>query len=149
VANLGTVSKHEWQRVVAFAVAVMLITSIPYALGWLAQGDEWLFGGFLFGVDDGYSYLAKMRLGAQGNWLFTIRYTAEPHDGALLFLPYILLGWLTALFIDPASPNLVIALALAFHLARIACGFALILISYRFVAVFLHHQALRFRFVAG
>ncbi len=65
---------------------------------------------FLFGSDDGYSYLAKMRLGLRGDWLFTLRYTAEPHSGALLFLPYIALGKLTGLAVSPHSPDAMLAL---------------------------------------
>ncbi|MBN1201595.1 MAG: hypothetical protein JXJ20_07045 [Anaerolineae bacterium] len=131
------ISRPEWRRVIVFAGLVMLITTVPYVVGWLSQGDAWEFGGFLFGVDDGYSYLAKMRLGARGDWLFSLRYTAEPHDGALLFLPYILLGKLTALFVDADSPDLPTALAITFHAARLVFGFLLILVCYRFAAFFL------------
>lgn len=141
--DLGRVSPGEWRRVVLFAVLVMLITTLPYVVGWLSANDQWEFGGFLFGTDDGYSYLAKMRLGARGDWLFTLRYTHEDHDGALLFLPYILLGKLTTLFVDANSPDLVTAMAVAFHVTRIVCGFVLLLVSYRFVAVFLRQPVTR------
>jgi hypothetical protein len=143
VNDAGRVSGREWQRVVLFASIVMLVTTLPYVIGWLSEGDQWQFGGFLFGVEDGYSYLAKMRLGARGDWLFTIRYTAEPHQGALLFLPYILLGKLTGLFVSSASPDLPTALAVTFHVARVLSGFLLILVSYRFVAVFLRRPGSR------
>ena len=135
------VSRAEWRRVLWFAVAVMLLTTLPYVIGALAGGDDWHFGGFLFGADDGYSYLAKMRLGARGDWLFTIRYTHEQHDPALLFLPYILLGKLAGLF--AGSANLPGALATAFHLARIVFGTTLLLASYRFVACFVRAPATR------
>lgn len=138
-----TISAREWRWAALFAAAVMIVTTIPYLAGWIAQNDEWQFGGFLFGADDGYSYLAKMRLGARGDWLFTIRYTSEQHDGALLFLPYILLGHLTSLIVDPGSPNLAPALAATFHVARIVCGFGLLLVVYRFVAVFLRRPHTR------
>lgn len=128
---------------IVFAALVMAILTIPYVLGWLVQGDEWVFSGFLFGTDDGFSYLAKMRLGAQGHWLFTVRYTSEPHEGALLFLPYILLGRLTTLFVDPQSTNLTTALAIMYHAARVVFGFLMILISYCFVAVFLRRVSSR------
>lgn len=137
------ISRREWQRVVLFAGLVMLVTTLPYVIGWLSAGDDWEFGGFVFGADDGYSYLAKMRLGARGDWLFTIRYTAEPHDGALLFLPYILLGKLTGIFVAQDSPDLPTVMAITFHAARIMFGFLLILVSYRFVAVFLKSPASR------
>ncbi|MCL4237315.1 MAG: hypothetical protein KJ047_03610 [Anaerolineae bacterium] len=137
------ISRAEWRRVALFAVAVMLVTAIPYIIGALAAGAGWTFGGFVFGADDGYSYLAKMRLGARGDWLFTLRYTHEPHGGALLLLHYLLLGKLAALFVSPHSASLPAALIIAFHAARIACGFALILVTYRFIAVFLRGPATR------
>lgn len=138
------VSVAEWRRVSGFAAVVMLLTTVPYLVGVLAAGDGWTFGGFVFGAEDGYSYLAKMRLGARGDWLFTLRYTHEPHDGAPLFLPYLLLGRLTALVVDPRSPQLPAALALTFHLARLVCGLGLILVTYRFVAAFVHRPLTRF-----
>ncbi|MBN2303159.1 MAG: hypothetical protein JXQ72_01700 [Anaerolineae bacterium] len=141
--DLGRVSRDEWWRVSLFAGALMLVLTLPYVIGWLSASGGWEFGGFLFGADDGYSYLAKMRLGARGDWLFTIRYTSEPHDGALLFLPYILLGQITGLFVDGQSPDLPTALAVAFHIAQVIFGFTLILVSYRFVAVFLKRPASR------
>lgn len=139
----GAVSRREWQRVSVFAAVLMLLTLLPYLVGWLSAGSGWEYGGFVFGADDGYSYLAKMRLGARGDWLFTLRYTAEPHDGALLFFPYILLGKLAALFVASDSPALPTALALTFHAARLVFGTALILVSYRFVAEFLRGPASR------
>jgi hypothetical protein len=137
------VSRREWQRVFAFAALLMLATTIPYVTGWLAQGDDWRFGGFVFGADDGYSYIAKMRLGTRGDWLFTIRYTSEPHDGALLFLPYILLGKVTGLFVSSGDPDLAPALAITFHAARVIFGGVLILVSYRFIAFFLRGDGSR------
>jgi hypothetical protein len=143
VNDLGTVSRQEWQRVAIFAGIVLLLTTLPYVIGWLSQNDTWEFGGFLFGSDDGYSYLAKMRLGTRGDWLFTIRYTSEPHDGALLFFPYILLGKLTGLFIGTDSPDLPVALAITFHGVRILFGALLIFSTYRFIAAFLRRPGSR------
>lgn len=137
------VSAAEWRRVALFAAAVMILTTLPYLAGALAAGGGWTFGGFVFGAEDGYSYLAKMRLGARGDWLFTLRYTHEPHHGAPLFLPYLLLGRLMALAVDPRSSYLPVALILAFHVARVVGGTALLLVAYRFVAQFVRHPATR------
>jgi len=144
VNDLGHVTRAEWQRVSLFVLAVMLMTTLPYGIGWLSAGDQWAFGGSLFGAEDSYSYLAKMRLGARGDWLFTMRYTSESHQGALLFLPYIALGHLVAVFVDADDPALVDALMIAFHVARVILGAALLLISYRFVAVFMRGPGTRF-----
>lgn len=137
------ITRTEWQRVILFAVLLMILTTFPYLVAWRSQNEDWKFSGFLFGAEDGNSYLTKMRIGAQGTWLFTIRYTSESHDGALLFLPYILLGKLAALFANPDQPDFSTALAVTFHLARIILGILLILLYYRFAAHFLPHPASR------
>ncbi|MGD8633386.1 MAG: hypothetical protein PVF85_07435, partial [Anaerolineales bacterium] len=58
-----------------FAALVAILTSIPYVLGFAAQGSDWAFTGFVFGVEDGNSYIAKMLLGSSGDWLFRSPYS--------------------------------------------------------------------------
>lgn len=142
--ELGSVSRAEWRRVCLFALAVMLLTTLPYGLAWLSAGNGWRFGGVLFGAEDGYSYLAKMRLGVRGDWSFTMRYTSEAHDPAFLFLPHIALGHLVGLLWSESDPALMTALAVAYHVARVVFGFVLLLISYRFAALFVREPATRF-----
>jgi len=73
-----------------------LITSLPYVIGFEVQGDDWVFSGFVFGVEDGNSYIAKMKLGMEGDWLFRTPYTVMPQRGTLAFLPYLILGKLAS-----------------------------------------------------
>ncbi|MBN1284238.1 MAG: hypothetical protein JXB47_02465 [Anaerolineae bacterium] len=137
------ISPREWRSALIFAVLLMALTTLPYILCAAAQNDDWTFGGSMLGVQDINTYLATMRLGARGDWLFTVFATPEPHAGALFRLPYILMGKVAALFADPGTPALVDALALVYHGARIVSGVALVLITYRFVAAFLHGGAAR------
>jgi len=65
-------------------------------LGFYFQNDLYKFSGFIIGVGDGNSYLAKMMIGASGDWLFTTPYTAYPQMKFFAFFPYILLGKLTS-----------------------------------------------------
>lgn len=118
----------EWRWVALVALGMLALTSVPYLVGWAASTPERLFGGFVFAVEDGHSYLAKMRLGARGDWLFHDVYTAEPHEGGLFFLFHLLLGKLAAL----TGWSLV----LTYHLARLVFGFILLLVTYRFIAAF-------------
>ena len=67
----------EWRWVAVFAVAVMAFTTVPYAVGFAAQRDGWQFGGFLIGVEDGNAYLARMRQGAEGQWLDTLAFSTD------------------------------------------------------------------------
>ncbi len=136
-----TITQREWLRVSVYAAALLLIVSLPYVLAW-AQHDG--FGGFLFGVEDGNSYVGKMRLGAQGRWDFYLFYTAEEHDSAgLLFLPYILPGQIVGLFLEDTDPALTPALIGVFHLMRVVFGALLIGVLYRFIAAFVTDVGLR------
>lgn len=118
-----------------FAAAVMLLTTVPYLVGFAAQTEVWRFSGFLIGVEDGYSYLAKMGQGARGAWLFRLPYTSEPQSGAFVYSFYLVLGKLT-------GQNHT-AQVIAFHLARVLCGGLALLASYRFLAEFVPHVTAR------
>ena len=123
--------------VLAFAIAVMLVTSLPYILGFTAQGDGWRFTGFVFAVEDGNSYIAKMLSGSAGAWFFRTPYTADPQRGVLAFLPYLLLGKLAA------PVGLHEQLAAIFHTFRFAAGCLVLLATYDFLAFFLDDERLR------
>jgi hypothetical protein len=141
------ISPREWRGVLVFAAVIIALTTLPYLIGWAQQGTDWRFSGFLFGVDDGFSYLGKMRLGARGILDFYLFYTPEPHArAALVFLPYILPGWLVGRFVSQQDPALVTALTITFHLMRIVFNLLLIAVLYRFIAVFL--KAPRARWLA-
>ena len=141
---MAYIGSGERRAVWAFALVVMTLTSIPYLIGWVAQGNEWVFTGFLTLVDDGNSYLAKMRIGATGGWLFHLFYTSEPHMAAPFLLPYILLGKLAAPL--GALIGLPVALRLGFHLARFVFGAVLIVTTHRFIAGYIRQG--RFRWFA-
>ncbi|MCZ7542812.1 MAG: hypothetical protein M5R40_04410 [Anaerolineae bacterium] len=137
------IARGEWRNALIWAAVLMALTSVPYLVNAAAQTDAWRFGGSVLGVTDGNSYLAKMRQGAGGAWLFHDVYTTEPHDSALLFLPYIVLGKVAALFADPGAPEIVDAMVVVFHVARVVFGVLLILVTYRFAAAFLPTPATR------
>jgi hypothetical protein len=130
-----TRAERNW--CLAFAGVVAFITTIPYILGYVSQGSSWRFTGFVFAVQDGNSYIAKMLTGSEGAWLFKTPYTAEPQAGVLAFLPYILLGKLAA------GEALHVQLVALFHLFRIGAIFLLIPATYRFAAVFINTPAWR------
>lgn len=132
-------------RVWVFAIAVMVLTLLPYALGWSVQTESARYSGFLVGADDGFSYMGKMRLGVEGHWDFFLFYTDDPHPAVpLTFLPYILPGQLLRLFITPDSPHVYTAMIVTFHLMRVVFGVLLILITERFLAAFIPNADARF-----
>ncbi len=120
-----------------YAAILALVTTLPYLIAFAVAGPEWDFTGFLFGVEDGNSYIAKMLLGASGEWLFRTPYTAFPQRGALVFLPYLLLGKLAS------GQALHLQLVVLFHLARVAAIPLLVVSLYRFTGVFLEEERWR------
>ena len=71
------ISRREWRTVLLYGLLLVIVTTLPYALAGLRASGGWSYSGFLIGADDGYSYLAKMRLGVRGLWEFYLFYTPE------------------------------------------------------------------------
>jgi hypothetical protein len=108
---------------------VLLAVTLPYILAVLIAGQAHVFVGFLLNPPDGASYLAKMYQGWSGAWRFTLPYTADPGQGAYLFLFYLFLGHL--------ARWLGLPLIWAFHLARlISAGLLLFALLHFFDRLF-------------
>jgi hypothetical protein len=133
----GTALPGARRWALGLALAVMTLSLLPYMLGFGRQGQDWRFTGFVFGVEDGNSYIAKMQSGAAGAWLFRTPYTPYPQNGVVAYLPYLLLGKLAAM------PGLHEQLVVLFHLFRIAAGCLAILASYDFISYFVIDERLR------
>ncbi len=128
-------TERRW--VVRFAALFMLLTMLPYLLGYFMAGDEWRYSGLLIATEDGNSYIAKMMLGSIGDWLFRTPYTPFEQSGFLAFFPYILLGKLVS---PPGAHDQLVAL---FHGFRILGGGLYIYGSYKFIAQFLQEKRWR------
>ena len=124
------VTKQERRWVWEFAILILVISTLPYFLGYQAQDSNWVFGGFVFGVEDGNSYIAKMLNGGAGDWLFRTPYTAYPQRGMVVYMPYLLLGKLTA---GLAQHEQMVAL---YQLFRWLGGILYVLATYDFLALF-------------
>ena len=124
-----SVAERKW--ILGLAGLILALTTIPYLLGYYFQSESYRYSGFIFGVEDGNSYIAKMLSGANGAWLFRTPYTSYPQTGAIAFLPYILLGKLTA------PPEQHVQLVIWFHLYRWVAGLLCALAIYDFAAIFL------------
>lgn len=127
----------ERKSILMIGFLIMLVATVPYLVGYACQGEDWQFTGFLIGVEDGNSYIAKMQSGADGSWLFRSPYSTESQAGALAFLPYLLLGKLAA---GAAQHEQLVAL---FHLYRISGGILAALAIYDFVSLFLQNELRR------
>jgi hypothetical protein len=96
-------------------VALALSFSLHFLFFTILRLPDAVFLGSLTNPDDFSVYLAAMRQGGEGNWLFQVTFTPEPIQPKLTYLPYMLLGRLTA--------ALNAANASVFHLARGMGGF--------------------------
>ena len=120
--------RSELNWALGYSVALAIVTSLPYLLAGRNQGADWRFTGFLFGVEDGNSYIAKMLGGYQGAWLFRTPYSTVDQRGVLAFLPYLVLGKLAG----SSHETMVIA----YHALRLIGLPLLVLATYRFVGRF-------------
>jgi hypothetical protein len=98
---------------------------LPSIFAWNSAGKDYVFGGVLSNPIDGQSYLAKMKEGWNGQWLFRLPYSPNPGQGQPIFLLYIALGVLSRLVNLPVE--------WAFQLSRIAAAILLFYSLYALV----------------
>jgi hypothetical protein len=119
-----TSSERRW--LIGAALFVLLIASLPYLIGAASAGPDRVFTGLQVNPLDGVSYLAKMRIGYDGDWLFQLRFTPEQGQGVFLFTYFIALGHVARILGLP--------LIVVFHAARLLGGFALLWMIYELIA---------------
>ena len=79
-------------------LALAALTAVPYFYAGATQPHGRVFMGFFFLADDANTYLAKMREGWEGTWLWTNRYSTEGSPGAYFFTFWLFLGRVAGLF---------------------------------------------------
>ncbi len=131
------VSSSERRWLIVSSIGVLILASLPYLIGVLSATPDRIFTGLQVNPLDGVSYLAKMRLGYHGEWLFHLTFTIEHGSGAFLFTFFIALGHLARLLNLP--------LMVIFHAARVIGGFVLLWMIYQLIARFTDSIALRYR----
>jgi hypothetical protein len=109
-------------------IGLAIVTLLPYLYGHLALPPGRTFMGFFFLGDDANTYLAKMREGLDGSWVWTNKYTTETSSPVYFFVFWIALGHLAGLLHLP--------LLLTFHLARIAGALFLLYAGWVFIEGF-------------
>jgi hypothetical protein len=122
------VARSEWRWVIV-ATALILVAAIALNFwGYLIAPPNYHFAGMVYAWEDGQSYLAKIREGMRGEWLYTLAYTADPGPPFVLYTNYLFLGHVAAwLHLEPD---------ILFHVARLFDGAVLLLTLYAFIARF-------------
>lgn len=106
------------------SLAVAAVTLLPYLLAQRMVGSGEVFSGFLINPLDGFSYLAKMRQGADGSWLFHLPYAADPGNGAFVYVYLLFLGHLARAIGAP--------LITVYHGARLVAAAAMFVAAFAF-----------------
>ena len=91
-ATIQAMNSREWRWVTVVTLVLLVASSLPYLIAWATAPAGAHFTGLLFNPQDGNSYIAKMRQGLNGSWLFRLPYTPESQDGAPVYLFYLFLG---------------------------------------------------------
>jgi len=130
-------NRDDLKWILRFAGILVLITSFPYFLGFANPDSDWVFSGFVFGVNDGNSYIAKMLSGSYGAWFFKTPYSSMDQRGVIAYLPYLLLGKLAS------GEAHYLQLLMIFHLLRMVSIPLLILATYQFVSLFIESTSWR------
>jgi len=105
---------REWAWVLLASFSILVISSIPIWVGYLTQTPGRVFIGTFYDQQDYAVHLTMMQAGIQGDWAYSLHFTAEPHQAVYIRLFYIALGHLTHLLhLEPE---------MAFQLARWVFG---------------------------
>ncbi len=112
--------------VIFFSLILVLLSSLPYIVGYRAQTDEMIFSGAVFNRLDVDVYLASMQAGAAGDWTYHLRFTSEPHQGVYAKLTYVVLGHVARWFQLP--------IPVAYHVFRLLFGLLASLAVYALMA---------------
>jgi len=123
----------EWAWVALVSSAILLFSSIPYLVGYMAQTTDYQFGGAVFDRQDYAVHLATMQLGLRGEWAYRLRFTSEDHPGAYVKLAYIFLGHVAGWT--------GLSLPATYQMARVLFGLAACLLIYVLAKEFFTRQA--------
>ena len=128
-------SRSEWGIVLVVTLVMVVITAVPYFLAYTTTQPGSVFMGVLMNPEDSQTYFGKMLQGYDGSWLYTITFTAEPHEPAFLGGFYFLLGHIarwTGLGFEAV-----------WHVARTISVVVLMVVSYGFIAYFVSERRTR------
>jgi len=122
------------KKIIFVALLASFLAQAPNIYTWLDTPEGFWFSGFntYFSPVDFNTYLASMRQGFNGNWLWQNRYTSETTSAYPFFIFYLLLGHFARL--------LHLSLPFVFHFSSFVLSTVFLLIVYSFIAHFLKEE---------
>ncbi|MCE5200638.1 hypothetical protein LLG39_16860 [bacterium] len=132
---IDKVSTSERRWVFAWAVAIVVISSLPYLWGILITPKNYHFLGLTHNIDDGAVYLSWMRQAADGHFFIRNLFTSEPQAARAFNLLFLVMGGFARITHLP--------LIWVFHIFRALLGVTLIWSIWRFSKLFLDNPTAR------
>ena len=74
--NHRCIPRSEWRWLAVVTVLIVLLSVAPNAWGNLIASPAYHFSGVVFLPEDGDTYVAKIRQGMQGAWLYSMVFNA-------------------------------------------------------------------------
>lgn len=106
----------------SLSIGAALLSVLPYVIAWGLAPEKSAFHGFLINPIDGFSYLSKMRQGAEGYWTLLLPYAPDPGPRVFLFVYYLLLGHISRITS--------LGMPWIFHIARFLAASLLFYLAY-------------------
>ena len=128
LSSIGSIGRAELPFLAWFTLALCLLTTLPYAVGYLYRVPGTAFTGIIEHSYDTGNYLAYTHQSAVGHWIFHNPMTPEPHRAVFFNLEWLVIGKLSALFH--------LSLAAATGVVRLLC-LILMCVSVYWLAAFL------------
>lgn len=114
---------------VVWACLIVLLASLPYIVGLVAQPPGGTFTGFTYNIDDACVYSSWIRQIADGSFFIRNQFTSEPQKSLQFNVFFLALGLLAR--VTHLSPAAVL------HIARVVLGIGLLLLILKFSRRFL------------
>jgi hypothetical protein len=131
-SRLLSALRPSWVR---WSLIALIVSNLPYLMGWLRQTPDLIFTGIIFNAIDANAYLAVMQQGWHGQWLMTLPFTVEPHPPLFLYEFYIVIGNISRwLFLSPLA---------GYHLFRLLGGFFMFAAAYEYLSLHVRWPAAR------
>jgi hypothetical protein len=119
-------TRDEWRWVAIVSAAVMACTCVPYLFGWYITPPGFKYMGLLANPDEHNVYLAWMREAVRGRALFIDPFTTEPQRAGFFHGFFLVWGVAARLTHLP--------LIWVYHIARVICGWLLLVSIYGLAA---------------
>jgi hypothetical protein len=119
---------RQWMWATAVSLLLAFLLFLPYLLAYTTAGPDTTFTGILMNPEDSQTYFGKLLAGYQGDWLYAIPFTPEPHQPAAVGVFYVWLGQL--------GRALGLSVTAVWHLSRVVAQLILFLTIYWFVGQF-------------